>query len=72
MAYSIKDIIFNGMTVKKYQEKALEQGKDFSPAMLNLSTWYYYSPAVQRSRPGFGSLRPLKIHVQMLNNSLQR
>ena len=46
MAYSIKDIIFNGMTVKKYQEKALEQGKDFSPAMLNLSTWYYYSPKI--------------------------
>ncbi|MBQ0039584.1 MAG: hypothetical protein KBS64_04085 [Treponema sp.] len=46
MSYSITDIIFNGMSVKKYQEKAVEQGKNFSPAMLNLSTWYYYSPKI--------------------------
>lgn len=46
MSYSIKDIILNGMTVKKYQERAIEQGKTFSPAMLNLSTWYSYSPKI--------------------------
>ena len=44
MAYSIKDIIFNGTTVKKYQEKALKVNPDFAPAMINLAQWYYYAP----------------------------
>lgn len=46
MAYSIKDIIFNGMTVKRQQEKALAQDPTFSPAMVNLAQWYYYSPSI--------------------------
>lgn len=44
MAYSIKDIIFNGTTVKKYQEKALKVNPNFAPAMINLAQWYYYAP----------------------------
>ncbi|WP_407399292.1 hypothetical protein [Treponema sp.] len=44
MAYSIKDIILHGMTVKRNQEKALKVSETFSPAMVNLAQWYYYSP----------------------------
>ncbi|MCQ2241311.1 hypothetical protein [Treponema sp.] len=46
MAYSIKDIILNGMTVKRNQEKAIKVCDEFSPAMVNLAQWYYYSPKI--------------------------
>ncbi|MDO4506532.1 MAG: hypothetical protein Q4B64_06250 [Spirochaetales bacterium] len=44
MSYSIKDILFNGTTVKKYQERALRVDPEFAPAMINLAQWYYYAP----------------------------
>lgn len=46
MAYSIADIIMMGMSVKKYQEKCLEQDQFFSPAMINYGQWFYYSPKI--------------------------
>lgn len=45
MAYSIKDIIFNGRSVKRNQEKAIAICPEFSPAMVNLAQWYYYAPS---------------------------
>lgn len=59
MAYSIKDIIFNGLSVKRNYEKAIKTDGEFSPAMVNLAQWYYYSPGI------FGGSKELTVEWQL-------
>lgn len=58
MSYSIADIFLHGMSVKKLQEKALEQDESFSPVMINYGQWFFYSPRI------FGGSREKTLYWQ--------
>ncbi len=42
---SVTAIMHDGLAVKTYYEKALEQDPDMSYALTNIAQWYYYAPA---------------------------
>lgn len=46
MAYSIPDILTLGYSVKRWQERALQNNESFSPALLNYGQWFYYAPRI--------------------------
>ena len=46
MAYSIPDILLNGMSVKGMYEDSLKKDPNFSPSYLMLGQWYFYSPVI--------------------------
>lgn len=42
---SVTTIMHDGLAVKTYYEKALEQDPDMSYALTNIAQWYYYAPS---------------------------
>jgi hypothetical protein len=45
---SVTKILHDGLAVKRYYEKALEQDPSMSYALTNIAQWYYYAPSFGR------------------------
>jgi hypothetical protein len=43
---SVTTIMHDGLAVKTYYEKAIEQDPNMSYALTNIAQWYYYAPSV--------------------------